>query len=171
MHTDHRAQVEEMLAEYRRSRDQLGTIQQELAGIAETAASEDRTVEVTVDSRGVLNDMRLTDEAYRKHSPSELAALIVRLSGDAAGAASARVRGALEPALPAGADPAAVLDGRADLAPARSTGGEVADGVAVTPRTASEEDSDADGGEHSWLQGSLSSNEARTHRSGGSMRS
>lgn len=184
MPTDHRAQVEEMLAEYRRSRDRLASVQRELATIEETAASADRTVRVTVGSQGALSDVRLTDDAYRRHSPSELAALIVRLSGEAARAASERARAVLEPALPAGTDPAAVLDGRADLPPAEPDGAstpaaeeavrdsafEAGDSGGENSRPRASENRDfengdfTDDGTHSWLRGSTNGDEQRTYR-------
>lgn len=168
MPTDHRAQVEEMLAEYRRSRDRLDSVQRELAAIEETAASADRTVRVTVGSQGALSDVRLTDDAYRRHSPSELAALIVRLSGEAARAASERARAVLEPALPAGTDPAAVLDGRADLPPAEpGPVGESAPAAEEAVRDSALANGDfADDGAHSWLRGSANDDEQRAHRRG-----
>lgn len=180
MPTDHRAQVEEMLAEYRRSRDQLASVQRELAAIEETAASADRTVQVTVGSQGVLSGVRLTDDAYRRHSPSELAALIVRLSDEAARAASERARAVLEPALPAGTDPTAVLNGRADLPPepdapsppaADETVRRSAVGAGGFGGSDLEDGDFADDGAHSWLRGSPNGDEQRARPRGRRTRS
>jgi len=51
---DHRAQVEEMLADYRRSREQLASVQRELAAVSGRASSPDGTVDATVGPGGKL---------------------------------------------------------------------------------------------------------------------
>lgn len=116
MPTDHRAQVEELLADYRRSRDQLQDAQRELSSISEKARSADGSVEVTVGPHGVLSTLTLTDAAYRLR-PAQLSATIVELTVTAARAAAARAQEVLAPVLPSGADPSAILEGRADLDP------------------------------------------------------
>ncbi len=117
MSTDHRSQVEELLADYRRSRERLATMQQELTAITGTARSEDGAVRVTVGPQGVLRDLVIDDDAYRRQRPDQLAATIVRLTGEAARSAALRAQELLAPVLPAGADPAAIFEGRADLDP------------------------------------------------------
>lgn len=114
MATDHRAQVDELLADYQRSHDRLAEVRHALASITETARSEDGTVQVTVGSQGVLRDLILSESAYQRHRPAQLSALIVRLTAEAARAAARRAENLLAPLLPAGTDPAEVL-GRADL--------------------------------------------------------
>jgi DNA-binding protein YbaB len=112
---DHRAQVEEMLAGYRRSREQLGAVQRKLATLRASATSEDGLVTVTVGPQGQLHELVIVDSAYRKLRPHELAATIVALS-EAASAAMSRAAGeALAPVLPADTDPEALLRGTADL--------------------------------------------------------
>ncbi len=175
MPTDHRARVEEMLAEYRRSREQLGAVQRDLAAIEASARSDDGSVRVTVGSRGVLTDLTLSDEAYRAHAPSRLASLIVELAGEAARSAAERSEAVLEPVLPTGTDPAAVLGGRGDLEP--SDPELFADADADAPaagnaagsgaRRESESEDGPEDEQHSWLQDSLRSrqNGAKGERS------
>ena len=118
MEADHRAQVEELLAGYRRSRDQLGAVQRKLATLKESATSEDGLVTVTVGADGRLTELVIVDSAYRKLRPHELAATIVALS-EAAARKVARAAGeTLAPVLPVGTDPVALLRGTADLTPA-----------------------------------------------------
>lgn len=117
MSTDHRAQVDELLADYRRSQERLATTQQELAAITETVRSQDGSVQVTVGPQGVLQDLVVDEAAYQRQRPAQLAATIVRLTKDAALAAAARAQEVLVPVLPADADPAAIF-GRADVDPA-----------------------------------------------------
>jgi DNA-binding protein YbaB len=113
--TNHRDEVAELLADYRRSREQLASVQRTLLSIAESATSPDGLVTATVDSAGTLSGLTLSDEAYRRYRPAELADVVLRTSRAAAVRAGERAREALAPVLPADADAAAVLSGRADL--------------------------------------------------------
>jgi len=112
---DHRAQVDELLADYRRSRDQLASVHRALATVRESASSPDGAVTATVGPGGSLVRLEIADGAYRHYRPERLAALIVDTTA-AAAAKAARVAGDLiAPVLPAGTDPAALLRGTADL--------------------------------------------------------
>ncbi|HEY8373586.1 MAG TPA: YbaB/EbfC family nucleoid-associated protein [Pseudonocardiaceae bacterium] len=117
MPSDHRDQVEQLLADYRRSREQLGDVHRALIMIRETARSADGTVSATVGSRGELVDLTIEDTAYQRHRPAELARLVVQVAAAAARSAAGRVEHVLGEALPQGVDPRAVLAGTADLAP------------------------------------------------------
>jgi len=114
--TDHRAQVDELLADYRRSRDQLASVQRDLARISGSATSPDGSVTAVVDAKGVLTDLELRDDAYRLR-PAQLARLIVSTAGEAVAKAAEGAYRALSPVLPAGTDPEALLRGTADLRP------------------------------------------------------
>ncbi|QFZ23249.1 YbaB/EbfC family nucleoid-associated protein [Saccharothrix syringae] len=116
MTTDHRARVDELLADYRRSRDQLASVQRDLARVSGSATSPDGVVTAVVDARGTLTDLELTDAAYRLR-PAQLAQLVVRTAREAAAKAAERTYQALEPVLPAGTDPEALVRGTADLRP------------------------------------------------------
>lgn len=113
---DHQAEVDQLMADYRRSREQLVAVQRGLASIRETATSHDELVTVTVGPRGTLVDLVIDDRAYQRLRPSELAELIVRTTDVAVAGATKRMHDQLTPVLPAGADPDAVLGGRADVA-------------------------------------------------------
>ncbi|WNV90651.1 YbaB/EbfC family nucleoid-associated protein [Umezawaea sp. Da 62-37] len=117
MTTDHRAQVEELLADYRRSRDQLASVQRDLAAITVSVTSEDGTVTATVGSGGALTGLRLADNAYRAHRPDRLAELVLRTTEAAVAKAAERTYRTLAPVLPADTDPAALVRGTADLKP------------------------------------------------------
>lgn len=116
MTTEHRARVEELLADYRRSRDQLASVQRDLARVSASATSPDGAVTAVVDARGALADLELTDAAYRLR-PAQLAQLVVRTAREAAARAAERTYQALSPVLPAGTDPEALVRGTADLRP------------------------------------------------------
>ncbi|XVS63718.1 YbaB/EbfC family nucleoid-associated protein [Actinosynnema sp. CA-299493] len=116
MTTDHRAQVDELLADYRRSRDQLASVQRDLARISGSATSPDGSVTAVVDAKGALTDLELRDDAYRLR-PAQLARLIVSTAREAAAKAAEGAYRTLSPVLPAGTDPEALLRGTADLRP------------------------------------------------------
>jgi DNA-binding protein YbaB len=112
---DHRAQVEELLADYRRSREQLGSMQKALAAITESVTSDDGLVTVTVGAQGTLTGLTISDHAYQRLRPSELARLIVHTAGTAAARSANTAHRTVSPLLPQATDPAALLAGRADL--------------------------------------------------------
>ncbi|MGW4112061.1 YbaB/EbfC family nucleoid-associated protein [Actinosynnema sp. NPDC004786] len=116
MTTDHRAQVDELLADYRRSRDQLASVQRDLARVSGSATSPDGAVTAVVDARGTLVDLELADHAYRLR-PAQLAQLVLRTAQEAVAKAAEGAYRALSPVLPAGTDPEALLRGTADLRP------------------------------------------------------
>lgn len=118
MEADHRAQVEELLAEYRRSREQLGAVQRKLATITESASSADGLVTATVGANGQLVGLVIVESAYRKLRPHELARCVVELTAQAAAKAARAAGEAVAPVLPRDADPDALLRGTADLTPA-----------------------------------------------------
>ena len=118
MEADHRAQVEELLAGYRRSREQLGAVHRKLATLQASATSEDGLVTVTVGAQGRLTELVIVDSAYRKLRPHELAATIVALTATATAKASRAASEAMAPVLPPDTDPDALLRGTADLTPA-----------------------------------------------------
>lgn len=118
MVADHRAQVEELLAGYRRSREQLGTVQRQLAAVRETVTSDNGFVAVSVSATGTLIGLQIADAAYRDLRPADLAALIVTTTATAVAKASRAAGEVLAPVLPPDTDPVALLHGTADLSQA-----------------------------------------------------
>jgi len=113
--TNHRDEVAQLLADYRRGREQLAAVQRALLSIVESASSPDGLVTASVDSAGTLTGLVITDQAYQRYRPADLADTIVRTTRAAAAKAGERARQALAPVLPPDTDPAAALAGRADL--------------------------------------------------------
>ncbi|HEY3611705.1 MAG TPA: YbaB/EbfC family nucleoid-associated protein [Pseudonocardiaceae bacterium] len=113
--TNHRDEVAQLLADYRRGREQLAAVQRALLSIVESASSPDGLVTASVDSAGTLSGLAIADQAYSRYRPAELADTIVRTTRAAAAKAGERARQALAPVLPPDTDPAALLTGRADL--------------------------------------------------------
>lgn len=118
MTADHRAQVEDLLADYRRSRDQLASVHQRLAAISESATSPDGLVTARVGPDGVLTELSIADAAYRQYRPADLAKVIVAAAAAAAERAAKLAGEVVAPVLPVDTDPAALLRGTADLRPA-----------------------------------------------------
>jgi len=112
---DHRAQVEEMLADYRRSRETLASVHRDLAAVRGQASSPDGLVRATVSAQGVLTALDIAESAYDEHRPAQLAALIVAATEAAAEQAAHAAGTVLAPVLPADTDPEALLAGTADL--------------------------------------------------------
>lgn len=115
--TNHREEVAQLLADYRRSREQLASVHSTLLSISESASSPDGLITASVDSAGTLTGLRIAEEAYQRYRPAELADVVVRTTRSAAVKAAERARQALAPVLPPGSDPEAVLSGRGDLRP------------------------------------------------------
>ncbi|MGC7095671.1 YbaB/EbfC family nucleoid-associated protein [Amycolatopsis lurida] len=113
--TEHRARVDELLADYRRSRDHLAGVQRELAAVRATASSGDGLLKATVGPQGALTGLEIGEAAYREYGPAELAREIVRLVDTAGLKAFTCAEEVLAPALPKGTDPHALLRGTADL--------------------------------------------------------
>ncbi|MCP2260433.1 YbaB/EbfC DNA-binding family protein [Streptoalloteichus tenebrarius] len=151
MSTDHHAQVEELLASYRRDRERLASVHRALATVRESATSEDGAVTATVGPGGALVDLTLSDDAYRRHRPDALARLVVRLVGTAAAAAAARAERTVAEVLPPGADPAAVLAGTGDLRPEELRPEELAPASSGRHR-APDADDEPDNEDRTWLQ-------------------
>lgn len=138
--TEHQAQVDELLADYRRSRDRLAGVHRELASVTASAADPDGLITVTVGPRGTLTGLVIDEGAYRKYRPAELAEQIVRATASATVRALGQTAEVLAPALPAGTDPQALLFGTADLD---------ADSLTPAEKPPAEEESFED---ENWLQ-------------------
>jgi DNA-binding protein YbaB len=159
--TDHRAQVDELLADYRRSRDQLASVQRDLARISGSATSPDGSVTAVVDAKGTLTDLELGDHAYRLR-PAQLAELIVRTTREAAAEAAEGAYRTLSPVLPAGTDPEALLRGTADLRPdeVRADGTQAPEPARRRPAAVDDEDFE----QREWLEAEATAPRATARR-------
>ncbi len=113
--TEYRAQVEELLSGYRRSREQLVDVHRRLALVSASAQSADGLVTATVGARGELTDLVLDGDVYTRYRPSELAAHIVRAVREAGAEAFSGAEEIMASVLGRDTDPRAVLAGTADL--------------------------------------------------------
>ncbi|MGH3449581.1 MAG: YbaB/EbfC family nucleoid-associated protein, partial [Haloechinothrix sp.] len=109
-------------------------------------SSADGSVTVTVGPRGTMTRLEISEDAYRAYRPAALAKEIVRLTAEATVCALSDAGEVLAPALPAGADPQALLLGTADLGPQDLRPGD-AQAAFATEDDADEEDFESE----NWL--------------------
>jgi hypothetical protein len=146
----HSDQVEALLADYRRTREQLAEVHQALLAIKESVTNPDGLITATVGPQGNLLNLVISDAAYQRYRAAELAQQVVRTTAAAASRAAERANATLRPILPADADPAALLAGRADLQPAEIAPEPESPPTPPRPsRTAREDDVDYE--EQSWM--------------------
>jgi DNA-binding protein YbaB len=147
--TDHRADVEQLLAEYRRSREQLATAHRALAAMSVTESSRDGAITVTVGAQGTLTGLSIHDETYRHYRPQRLADTIMQLTAAAAQRAAAQSERSLQPVLPPRVEASALLAGTADLRP-EEIAPKVALPVEPDPRFFHGDEDDEPA--HGWMQ-------------------
>jgi DNA-binding protein YbaB len=150
--TDHRDQVAELMADYQRSREQLASVQRELQAVSATANTPDGLISARVGGQGALTDLRIDEAAYQRYRAHELSAAVVRVVGEATARAAEHTQRALAPALPADADPAAVVAGRGDLTDAEMSPPAPAAPAAPTRHRAARADDEDDYEQQTWLR-------------------
>src|SRR6266851_8367447 len=111
-----RARFEELLGEYDRVRANFAAMQQRLREARGEAKAQDGSVRVTVGPNGNLLSLTIEPRAYRRLSPSELAAEILELSGRAGRDVRGQLEEVMAPFLPKDVSYADVLEGRVDPA-------------------------------------------------------
>lgn len=109
-----RARLEELLGDYEQLRRGVAAARERMRTMHGTAATSDGTIKVAVDSRGRLTGLELDARAYRRFSPSLLAAEIMRLAGLAAGQVTGEMAEVMAPFLPDGISYADLMSGAAD---------------------------------------------------------
>lgn len=97
---EHRARVDEMVAGYRRSKEEVDSVYQRLTGITASAASSDDGVTSTVSSRGTLIDLVIDERAYRRYTPAQLAEQIILTTASASSTVFDRASALFAPLLP-----------------------------------------------------------------------
>lgn len=108
-----RARLEQLLGDYESLRKNLSATQRRMRALSGRAQTSDGSVKVAVDSRGKPTELDIDPKAYRRYSPSQLGAEILRLIDEAGREVAAGSAKLLAPFLPAGADVAGLVDGTA----------------------------------------------------------
>lgn len=108
--------MEQLLGEFDQVRRDFGALRRTLESARGEARSADGYVRVIVGSRGDLRDLQLDPRAYRRFSPTELAAEILELSGKAVSDVQRQLERVMAPFLPKGVSYAEATSGQVDLA-------------------------------------------------------
>lgn len=95
------ARVDELMSDFQRMRDGVGSLQERLQAIRCEARSPDGFVKAVVGPRGQLLSLELDPRLYRNPDSQGLAASIVETVQEAAEAAVDKVAEACEPFMPA----------------------------------------------------------------------
>jgi len=111
-----RARLEELLGDYDQLRRGVAAAREQMRTMLGAAATTDGTIKVAVDSRGRLTGLELAPRAYRRFSPSQLAAEIIRLAAAARDQVTGEMAEVMAPFLPDGISYADLLSGAADPA-------------------------------------------------------
>jgi DNA-binding protein YbaB len=98
------AHIDELLERYREKRGQLQDLQDVIGEASATVTTEDEMITVTVGPHGRLAGLEFNPRVYRRLSPSELAAAVLAVVGEATSQVDGQVRAALAPMLPGGSN-------------------------------------------------------------------
>lgn len=114
MHSAFESAMNEMLADFAKTRDEMLRMHQTMNGLTGTAKSKRRQVSVVVDARGDVVELTFHGEGYRTLPPRELADLVVRTIREARESVQAQVWESVGDGLPPGAEMQDVVAGRYD---------------------------------------------------------
>jgi DNA-binding protein YbaB len=92
--------IEQRLAELAEKRELLATIQNKVQTQKSTATSKNRSIAVTVDSRGEILEIDFKSKGYRTMAPKELSALIIETVRAAREQAMAKMLADFAPVIP-----------------------------------------------------------------------
>lgn len=114
MHSAFESAMNELLADFAKTRDEMLQTHQAMSGLTGTAKSKRRQVSAVVDAHGDLVELTFHGEGYRALPPRELADVIVRTIRAARESVQAQVWDCVGDRLPPGAEMRDVVAGRYD---------------------------------------------------------
>lgn len=97
MGTSLRDQLDEALGELQAHQRKMVEIRDEMRKATATVRSKDRTLSVTVGSRGEVREIAFHGDGYRRMAPAELSATLIETLNQAGAELAGRVRGAFGP--------------------------------------------------------------------------
>ena len=109
------AQIETLMAEYRRRVAEAGERQRQILATTGTATARRQSVKATVNVQGDITALEFPTGAYRRMAPAELAEAITSTVRAAKAEALASVRNSVMPEMPKGVDFTGLIDGTVDL--------------------------------------------------------
>jgi DNA-binding protein YbaB len=107
-------QIEDLLEQYRRQREQAAETRRRINATTSTATAPRQTVKVTVGAQGEVTAIEFPTGAYRRMAPKELADVLLATIQQARSEALDGVAGVLAGELPSGVTVADLLQGRVD---------------------------------------------------------
>ncbi|ALV31358.1 YbaB/EbfC family nucleoid-associated protein [Streptomyces sp. CdTB01] len=109
-------QIEDLLAQYRRQRDEAAETRRRINETTATVTAPRQTVKVTVGAQGEVTALEFPTGAYRRMAPRELAEVLLTTLQQARAEALRSVAGVLADGLPPGVTVPDLLQGRVDPA-------------------------------------------------------
>ncbi|MFF4490843.1 YbaB/EbfC family nucleoid-associated protein [Streptomyces sp. NPDC001544] len=107
-------QIEELLADYRKQRDQAFESRQQINAVTATAMAPRQVVRVTVGAQGQITELDFPTGAYRNMAPKDLARVIQATVDKARAQALKKVTETVTAAMPGGIPLADLLEGKFD---------------------------------------------------------
>lgn len=107
-------QIEDLLEQYRRQREQAAETRRRINATTSTATAPRQTVKVTVGAQGEVTAIEFPTGAYRRMAPKELADVLLATIQQARSEALDGAAGVLAGELPPGVTVADLLQGRVD---------------------------------------------------------
>ncbi|MFD3583847.1 YbaB/EbfC family nucleoid-associated protein [Streptomyces sp. NPDC058683] len=108
-------EIEQLLADYRKRRDEADSVRRRINEVTGTATAPRRVVKVTVSARGEVTDIDFPTGAFRRMTPKELADVLRTTIAEARAAALTEVDSMIFDHVPLGLSPSALLSGTADI--------------------------------------------------------
>lgn len=100
MQPEWQAHLDELMEQYKKTREQVQDLQERMAQIEVTHTTEDELITVKVGPQGRLVDLKFDPRVTRRMSTEELAAAVVAAVAAAADKAQEQVRGAVGSLVP-----------------------------------------------------------------------
>ncbi|MFF0183324.1 YbaB/EbfC family nucleoid-associated protein [Streptomyces sp. NPDC005244] len=107
-------QIEDLLEQYRRQREEAAETRRRINATMSTATAPRQTVKVTVGAQGEVTAIEFPTGAYRRMAPKELADVLLATLQQARSEALEGAAGVLAGELPPGVTVADLLQGRVD---------------------------------------------------------
>ncbi|MET7385889.1 YbaB/EbfC family nucleoid-associated protein [Streptomyces sp. NPDC005529] len=107
-------QIEDLLEQYRRQREEAAETRRRINATTSTATAPRQTVKVTVGAQGEVTAIEFPTGAYRRMAPKELADVLLTTLQQARSEALEGAAGVLAGELPPGVTVADLLQGRVD---------------------------------------------------------
>ncbi|MGW3121593.1 YbaB/EbfC family nucleoid-associated protein [Streptomyces sp. NPDC001107] len=109
-------QIEDLLAQYRRQREEAAEIRRRINGTTSTVTAPRQTVKITVGAQGDVTAIEFPTGAYRRMPPKELADVLLATLRQARAEALEATAAVLAGQLPPGVTVPDLLQGRVDPA-------------------------------------------------------